>query len=292
MNNPNPISPLTPLSQAGRGNRNVRIAVISIVALHGVFFAGLLFQGCGPRTTETARRDTDNSFLTATNPSYASATVLTNPAYADLTNWPSYATQYGGGSTNLAGSGTGVGAGAIGMDGFTNVLDRFATGTAGGTGAGSGGFGGGTGTGLVGAGGTAVMDPVQDQTDAGVAPVTTYKIKKGDTLAKIAAAHGISLKALTDANPGVDARKLQVDKELKLPAAKKSAGTLADAASEGVTIYVVKKGDTLSGIARKFGVTVPEIRKANGLKTDSIMVDKKLKIPVAPKPDAPITGQG
>jgi LysM repeat protein len=145
------------------------------------------------------------------------------------------------------------------------------------------------GSGLGGTGGLVTgIESVTDIVDPGAAAITTYKIKKGDTLAKIANAHGITMKVLNDANPGLDAKKLQIGKELKLPAAKKTtvadAGTAAGGAAVEGTTYTVAKGDTLTGIARKFGVTVPEIRKANGLKTDSIAVGKKLKIPTSAKP--------
>jgi LysM repeat protein len=273
MNNPNPISPLTPLAQGGRGNRNVRIAVISIVALHGVFFAGLLFQGCDRRPDASAKKDTDTPFLATTN-AYGSATALTNPAYADITNWPSYAAQYGGTVSNTTTpgvSGAAQPAAGLGTTGIVGGVDTNG------------------GSGLGGTGGLVTgIESVTDIVDPGAAAITTYKIKKGDTLAKIANAHGITMKALNDANPGLDAKKLQIGKELKLPAAKKTtvadAGTAAGGAAVEGTTYTVAKGDTLTGIARKFGVTVPEIRKANGLKTDSIAVGKKLKIPTSAKP--------
>jgi LysM repeat protein len=280
MNNPHPINPLTPLAPGNKGNRNVRIAVISIVALHGVFFAGLLFQGCGPRTGETARKEPDNSFLTLTNQSYASATTLSNTPYADLTNWPGYATQYGAAdpravpgatSTDLAATGAGnVGSGSLGTS--TAGTGTAAGGTTGNVGAAVGGGG---------VTGTEALRSTETVTDLGepAGALTTYKIKRGDTLAKIAAAHGITTKALMDANPGVEPKRLQVDKELKLPSAKKTASAGA-ATEDGFTLYTVQKGDTLSAIARKFGVTATEIRKANNLKSDTIMVDKKLKIPV------------
>jgi LysM repeat protein len=44
-------------------------------------------------------------------------------------------------------------------------------------------------------------------------------------------------------------------------------------------VYIVKKGDTLSQIAQKQHTTVAKIKKANGLKSDSIAVGQKLKIP-------------
>lgn len=44
-------------------------------------------------------------------------------------------------------------------------------------------------------------------------------------------------------------------------------------------IYVVKKGDTLSKVARKFGTSAASIKKANKLKLDTISVGQRLTIP-------------
>lgn len=44
--------------------------------------------------------------------------------------------------------------------------------------------------------------------------------------------------------------------------------------------YTVKKGDNLSKIAKKYGVTVDAIRKLNKLKDDNIQAGQRLKIPV------------
>jgi LysM repeat protein len=43
--------------------------------------------------------------------------------------------------------------------------------------------------------------------------------------------------------------------------------------------YTVKSGDNLTKIATRFGVSLKAVRAANGLKTDSIKVGQKLKIP-------------
>ena len=45
------------------------------------------------------------------------------------------------------------------------------------------------------------------------------------------------------------------------------------------TSHTVKKGDTLSGIARRYGTTVSKIKAANGLKSDMIRDGKTLRIP-------------
>lgn len=47
-----------------------------------------------------------------------------------------------------------------------------------------------------------------------------YKVKSGDTFAKIAKANGVTLAAMIAANPGVDAAKLKVGQTIKLPAKK------------------------------------------------------------------------
>lgn len=45
--------------------------------------------------------------------------------------------------------------------------------------------------------------------------------------------------------------------------------------------HVIQRGDTLSGIAHRYRVPVQDLRNANGLSTDKLLVGKKLKIPVA-----------
>ncbi len=49
-------------------------------------------------------------------------------------------------------------------------------------------------------------------------------------------------------------------------------------------IYLVRKGDTLAGVAKRFGVSVRAIRKANGLRSSRIRPGRRLKIPVRKAP--------
>ena len=42
--------------------------------------------------------------------------------------------------------------------------------------------------------------------------------------------------------------------------------------------YTVKKGDTLSSVARKYGLTVQKLKKLNGLRRDQINVGQRLKV--------------
>ena len=114
-----------------------------------------------------------------------------------------------------------------------------------------------------------------------------YAVVKGDTFHKIAKRNGISMKALADANPGVNSAKLKVGQVLQLPVgagpATKTAASAPTHASTKVSTssnrYVVKTGDTLNRIARAHGTTVKAIKTVNGLTSDRITVGRVLKMP-------------
>ncbi|MBU6410081.1 MAG: LysM peptidoglycan-binding domain-containing protein [Verrucomicrobia bacterium] len=115
---------------------------------------------------------------------------------------------------------------------------------------------------------------------ASEAPATTeYVVVQGDTLGKIAKAHGVSLRALESANPDVRPTRLKIGQKLEIPAASGGAATSASEGTGGEQVYTVKAGDTLTKIARRHGVTIRAIREANNLSTTRILVGQKLKIP-------------
>jgi LysM repeat protein len=47
------------------------------------------------------------------------------------------------------------------------------------------------------------------------------------------------------------------------------------------SVHVVRKGDTLSALAVRYGVTVHDLKRANGLKSDLIKIGQSLNIPSA-----------
>ena len=104
-----------------------------------------------------------------------------------------------------------------------------------------------------------------------------HTVKSGDTLSGIAREYGVSVRDIQQANGGADKIKtLRVGQKLKLPgggAAKVQTSSGAALRGESVKVaparkapasHVVKSGDTLSGIARKYGTTVAELQQANG----------------------------
>ena len=137
--------------------------------------------------------------------------------------------------------------------------------------------------------------PAAKSTDLGppAAPgeAKEYVIAKGDTLAVIAHRNGLSLKALMEANPNVNAKKLQIGQKVQIPAAttavaaagaKEAApGVNAEATAAEGGVYVVKTGDILLKIAKTHGTTVKKIMAMNDLKSTSIRAGQKLKLPAA-----------
>jgi LysM repeat protein len=144
----------------------------------------------------------------------------------------------------------------------------------------------------------APVAPVEPVTPVVPAAGTEYTIVNGDTLAKIAKAHGVTLKVLQAANPGVVPTKLKVGKKLTLPAggaaAPAATGTatgteMTGASTGGAGTYVVKSGDTLTKIAKSHGTTVKAIESENNLSTTKIKVGQKLKISAKAETAAPVS---
>jgi LysM repeat protein len=115
---------------------------------------------------------------------------------------------------------------------------------------------------------------------------TEYVIAKGDNFSTIAKKFHVSVKALMDANPGVEPTKLKIGQKISIPPATASGTSSTSSGTTGSTpgapgeqVYTVKSGDSLTKIANDFGTTVKALRSLNNLKTDKIVVGQKLKIP-------------
>jgi LysM repeat protein len=125
------------------------------------------------------------------------------------------------------------------------------------------------------------------------AGATEYAIVKGDNFSTLAKKFHVTAKAIADANPGVDSTKLKIGQKIHIPApaaptapAVSGAAPVESTSAGGEQTYTVKSGDNLTKIAGQFGTTIKALRAANGLKTDSIKVGQKLKIPA--KASAPV----
>lgn len=122
-----------------------------------------------------------------------------------------------------------------------------------------------------------------------------YKIVRGDTFSSIATKFGVTARQIQEANPNVQATRLQIGQTIRIPAptvspAASGSSTPPAATAGGQQTYKVKSGDTLSRIASTYHVTVRELRSENNLVTDRITVGQVLKIPSKAAPGtAPTT---
>lgn len=125
-----------------------------------------------------------------------------------------------------------------------------------------------------------------------VAAENIYVVKSGDSLSKIAAAHGVKTAELKELNQITDANKIRAGQKLVLPdhakpsqsqPAEKAAAPAKAAAKEAAGgAYEVKPGDSLSKIAAAHGVKVADLMAANKLAdANKIRAGQKLAIPGA-----------
>ena len=126
------------------------------------------------------------------------------------------------------------------------------------------------------------------------ADTATYKVRSGDTLQKISGKLGTSIDALAAANKLTATSILKPGQVLKNPAAPKAAaikpaasktpaskiGPGKSAKPAPATTYAVAKGDTLFSISKRLGVSVDDLRQANGLSAKGqIHAGQDLKLP-------------
>lgn len=116
-------------------------------------------------------------------------------------------------------------------------------------------------------------------------PPATYTVAKGDNLWTIAKKNGVTVKQLTAANNLRSDSTLKLGQKLVIPgksvAAESAPVASAPAAHVAAsTAHVVKAGETLGSIAKKYQVKVGDVATANNIADPTkIRVGQTLKIP-------------
>lgn len=131
-------------------------------------------------------------------------------------------------------------------------------------------------------------------TTATSSATSQYTVRKGDSLSSIARKHKVSLNSLLTANSGINPNRLQIGQKVSLPSSATST-TASSKSKQPVAAtntptkatdrkslsgsYVVKKGDTLYGIARKHGTSISALQASNGsLDARSLQVGQRINL--------------
>lgn len=131
--------------------------------------------------------------------------------------------------------------------------------------------------------------PADDSAGGTDRVLTTYTVAVGDTLGTIADRFDTTIAELLELNTGLDTTTvLNVGDMLEVPVPSASApetapeGPVPAPGSNRLELdeYVVVAGDTIGGIADRFGLTIGELLEANNLTADSVLqVGQVLTIP-------------
>lgn len=118
---------------------------------------------------------------------------------------------------------------------------------------------------------------------------SVHIVRRGETLSMIAQRYGVNMWVLARANGITNPNRIYVGQRLVIPAA-----------SYGSFVHIVRRGETLLGIAIRYGVNVWTIAQANGITNlNHIFVGQRLIIPgkapasqPPPQPSYPVTWPG
>jgi LysM repeat protein len=103
-----------------------------------------------------------------------------------------------------------------------------------------------------------------------------YVVNRGDTLTAIAARYGTTTQALVQANGLASPDRIYVGQRLVIP----GGGSMASASTGTTGYYIVQRGDTVSSIAVRHGVTAWAIVQANHLANPNfIYAGQRLVVP-------------
>ncbi|MFO7725047.1 MAG: LysM peptidoglycan-binding domain-containing protein [Oceanipulchritudo sp.] len=123
-----------------------------------------------------------------------------------------------------------------------------------------------------------IRDPVRDSFS--LPPVNReYTVKAGDTLSGIARSEGVALDDLLSANELEKASTIYVGQSLLIPESAPEEAVAESEAEHAGHPVTVRRGDTLSTIAKRHDTTVAILRELNDLRGDTIYVGQELMVP-------------
>ncbi|MCS7155579.1 MAG: LysM peptidoglycan-binding domain-containing protein [Bacteroidota bacterium] len=120
-----------------------------------------------------------------------------------------------------------------------------------------------------------------------------HVVQRGETIGRLARQYGVTIRAIREANGLEQTSRLSPGQRLLIPASSSespfrlaswevSPATTASAPESApesqVRHHTVRRGETLSAIARRYGVSIAQLRQWNGLASNRLRVGQRLLI--------------
>jgi membrane-bound lytic murein transglycosylase D len=111
----------------------------------------------------------------------------------------------------------------------------------------------------------------------------SHVVMQGDTLSALSRLYGAPLSSIEEHNPGILGRFLKIGETVVIPALKEGPPPAAgfEQAPPFNGTHVVKKGETLWALGRRYGVDPQALARANNLELSGVLREgKSLKVPI------------
>lgn len=116
-------------------------------------------------------------------------------------------------------------------------------------------------------------DTAPERTASSLYGGATHRVRRGETLVQISKRYGVSIALLQDMNA---LRSTEIREGQDLIVKRKKVEPPLQGRH-----YTVRRGDTIGAIAQKFRISIATIKAQNGLRSNTIRVGQKLRIPEA-----------
>lgn len=125
--------------------------------------------------------------------------------------------------------------------------------------------------------------PGSDRVATPAVATSTYTVRRGDTLGTIASRGGTTLATLVALNEIKNPNLIRVGQVLSLPGSAtpgtpSSPGVPSTPPAGGATHHVVRSGDTISGVAARYGISQAQLVGANGITGGVIYIGQRLAL--------------
>ena len=107
----------------------------------------------------------------------------------------------------------------------------------------------------------------------------THVVKNGETLSRIARKYGVTVTALREVNPGIRTGSPRAGQRLAIPTGSAARWSDYEEVRGRSRVHTVQRGETLSAIAKRYHVSVAQLRSWNHLpESGAVRAGQKLRV--------------